>query len=34
MAPEPGAESNTYFMVYNADPDKEGSYEVVVGNPE
>jgi len=33
-ASELGADTNTYLMVYNADADKEGSWQVVVGNPE
>lgn len=29
-----GADSKPYFLVYNGDADKDGSYEVMVGNPE
>jgi len=28
---KPGAESNTFLMVYNADETTEGAYEVLVG---
>jgi hypothetical protein len=34
LASELGADSNPYLMIYNGDADKEGSYQVVVGNPE
>jgi hypothetical protein len=34
FASELGADSNPYLMIYNGDSAKEGSYQVVVGNPE
>jgi hypothetical protein len=34
LASELGADSNTYLMVYNSNATIEGSYVVVLGNPE